>query len=55
MSCTLFCVPRVSKVASLMVSTPCGVAGQSGLVTTPVLALVVRWQKRMVLARWSRS
>ena len=50
MSCTLFLVPRVRMVASLIVFTPCAVGGHSGLAV-----VVLVWQKRIVLARLSRS
>lgn len=50
MSCTLLLVPRVRIVTALIVSSPCGVLGQSGFALAALF-----WQKRIVLARWSRS
>jgi hypothetical protein len=51
----LFWVPRVKVVASLIVDWVGAVSMQSGFVTTPVMGLVARTQKRIVLARWSRA
>ena len=51
----LLLVPRTSLVWLFTVSAATMAVGQSGLLTTPVVALTVRWQNRMVLARMSRS